>query len=467
MLCKVIGNFSGIQAPIVSFIEQHIDEPHNLSTREQRYLADLLCEKNRISLSYLQSFIVIDDNGTVTTSYDKSYYGQGDEDAPGEAGGITSINSEDGPTISINPGLGIVSIPNASDTIWINASGISAGPGISISDSSPNKVISADLTTSGFATYSSLHASGYIRNTDFIQSGFITKGEVAASGFATRSELTTSGYLQATDRLYPVDARAASGHIIPDSSGKWDLGSIANNWDDLHIERIIAQSGITISGIPIIQKVNDLGGPHVTLKAGAGVESIATVDHDIYINVSGSAAGLTSVNSQTGPGITLLAGSGMYISSPASNIIAIDSSGATHGEVTVNQPYNSVNPTAISGLQFPVFIGETVILEAYIFSTTNNQATGVGLGMTGPAVNTLQWVAEIPTSATAFIITQGTTYTAITGATSLVTVNCSHLYCFASGFTAAGLFGPSWRTETNGGTGTVIKGSWARIQRLD
>lgn len=68
----------------------------------------------------------------------------------GSGGGITSINSATGPAITFAGREGIY-VNRVSNTIYVGQ----------------------DLASSGFATYDSLHTSGYIRNVDFVSSGFV------------------------------------------------------------------------------------------------------------------------------------------------------------------------------------------------------------------------------------------------------------------------------------------------------
>lgn len=192
----------------------------------------------------------------------------------------------------IRAGSGIDSVVQVGNDIYINASGgtiqggsgistingengpaftIASGPGISLVTTADTVTISADLTSSGFATFSALHGSGY----------------------ATRSELTTSGYLRAADRMYPVDARAVSGHIIPNSSGAWNIGSSSAFINDAYINRIHVQSGLELSGVQTV---------YTEIKAGQGVSGIVSVGNDLYINTSGGSFDVykTLVGAQTG-----------------------------------------------------------------------------------------------------------------------------------------------------------------------
>lgn len=185
-------------------------------------------------------------------------------------GGITSINAATGPAILLREQLGSgIEILTSGNSIFIGLKPI-------------------DLTTSGFATYSQLYTSGYIKNTDFITSGFILKSEVASSGFATRSELTTSGYLKVSDRVYPVDARATSGNIISNGSGTWSLGQDGNQWKNIFANSGIFQSGVSVSGNPVMQQINGLNGPFVTLM-GSGSTTIWTDGRTIQIGSTGGA----------------------------------------------------------------------------------------------------------------------------------------------------------------------------------
>lgn len=154
-------------------------------------------------------------------------------------GGITTINGENGPGITI-----------------------ANGPGITIVTTSDTLTLSADLT---------------------------------ASGFVTQQQITSSGYLLANDRLYPVDARAVSGHIIPNSSGQWSVGGHDLYFKELFANSGIFQSGTYVSGLPTIYKINDIGGPFINLIAGSGLKFTQN-DHQIFLDASGITPTSTQVS---------------------------------------------------------------------------------------------------------------------------------------------------------------------------
>lgn len=151
-----------------------------------------------------------------------------------------------------------------------------------------------------------LYTSGYIRNVDFITSGFITKAEVASSGFATRSELTTSGYLKASDRMYPVDARAVSGHIAMNTSGRWDIGADSTRLNNIWANSGIFQSGVSVSGFPIIYQIDSLSGPIIRFDTDTSLAK-TTNDHTITFRLNNlSASGFATINQLITSGYTTL-----------------------------------------------------------------------------------------------------------------------------------------------------------------
>ena len=257
---------------------------------------------------------------------------------------INKINDVGGPFIQILPGYGVIDLPTQDNKIYINVSGIDLTTSGFVTSSQittsgyelhSDLLVSGylrhqDLLTSGYvrtlnglknavtiagsghlinwndgqtieiavdsdvALYSSLHTSGYIRNVDFVSSGFITKTEVALSGFATRAELTTSGYLKASDRMYPVDARLVSGHIDMDASGKWNIGTDTTRVDKVWANSGIYQSGVSVSGFPVIYQIDSLSGPVVRINTGAGIAKF-TSDHTITLAADLTSSGFTTI----------------------------------------------------------------------------------------------------------------------------------------------------------------------------
>jgi hypothetical protein len=153
--------------------------------------------------------------------------------------------------------------------------------------------VRSDIHTSGYVRNANLVGSGfkpesqtdhgsitglldndhpqYILNSAFITSGFITKAEVASSGFAERTQITSSGYLRVADQLYPVDARAVSGNITPQSSGQFSLGSESQFFKEIYANSGVFQSGVYVSGLPIIHTINGIPGANIRFIQGANM----------------------------------------------------------------------------------------------------------------------------------------------------------------------------------------------------
>ena len=63
--------------------------------------------------------------------------------------------------------------------------------------------------------------------------------------------INTSGLLTQSDLLYPVDARAVSGHIAMNASGQWNYGSLALPGQTIYANSGVFTSGVYVSGLPV------------------------------------------------------------------------------------------------------------------------------------------------------------------------------------------------------------------------
>jgi len=108
--------------------------------------------------------------------------------------------------------------------------------------------------------------------------------------------INTSGLPTLSDiqLQYPVDARAVSGHIRANTSGQFDLGGHDKYFKSIYANSGIFQSGVYVSGVPVLLRLNSIGGPSINIRAGSGIHSIVEVDNSIYINSSGSTSSSSS-----------------------------------------------------------------------------------------------------------------------------------------------------------------------------
>jgi len=166
-----------------------------------------------------------------------------------------------------------------------------------------NLTLNTPTTYVSGITYEEIQSSGFVKNSDLVGSGYVR----SINGLKNTPTVTGSGSIQVwvdgqtiqigttagggtpESDQYPVDARAASGNIIPSVSGTYNLGSATKFFHQVWANSGIFQSGVSVSGQDVLYKINGLGGPHININPGYGVEPLVLNDHTIFINVSGDA----------------------------------------------------------------------------------------------------------------------------------------------------------------------------------
>lgn len=185
-------------------------------------------------------------------------------------------------------------------------------------------------------TEADLHTSGYIRNADLIGSGYVEN----LNGLTTDISIVGSGSIivwedgqtiqiastggggggggSPESDQYPVDARAVSGLITPDTSGVHSLGAEATPFDNLYVEDVWAASGFYVSGVQIPHSLNDLGGPISIV--GSGGTSVWVDGQTIQVSASGGGGGVSSIETATGA-VTFDANQGLAFSNGSATTV--------------------------------------------------------------------------------------------------------------------------------------------------
>jgi hypothetical protein len=165
----------------------------------------------------------------------------------------------------------------------------------------------------------------------------------------------------------------------------------------------------------------------------------------------------------------------------ATTLDGIDSTGFalvghTHGGVppvvvrkTADQSNSSGTVLAdVTGLTFPVAANTAYVFEFHLFVVAQALTTGLVVSVNGPLLPThVRFGAHIPTTATAFFSGGATAYDTALVSTATPSLTVPHLTIvrgvLENGINA-GTLALRMRSEVNGSSVTIQRGSWGRLQ---